>query len=95
MSTTREVAEQIIKDCPRLSAGPYDTSRELYLPALTDSIDRALQSEREQCARRAMSARLPRGYEWGHDAMEQFNFGKERAAKAIREGKPQKCARKN
>lgn len=38
----------------------------------------------EDAARAATSARLPKGYQWGHDAMEQFNFGKERAADAIR-----------
>lgn len=32
----------------------------------------------------AESATLPDGYQWGDDAMESFNFGKERAAEAVR-----------
>jgi hypothetical protein len=31
----------------------------------------------------AQTAQLPAGYQWGRDAMESFNFGKERAATAI------------
>ena len=32
----------------------------------------------------ARDATLPERYQWGDDAMEQFNFGKQRAAEAIR-----------
>jgi hypothetical protein len=38
----------------------------------------------EVCAITAETASLPDDYIWGHDAMEQFNFGKRRAAEAIR-----------
>jgi hypothetical protein len=38
----------------------------------------------EECAQAAEDAKLPPEYQWGHDAMEQFNFGKRRAAEAIR-----------
>lgn len=37
----------------------------------------------EAAAKVAREAKLPTGYLWGRDAMEQFDFGKERAAKAI------------
>lgn len=54
---------------------------------LQDAIDSALrqreQEVRAEDAKLARNAKLPRGYQWGHDAMEQFNFGKERAALAI------------
>lgn len=38
----------------------------------------------EDAAEAALNAQLPNGYQWGEDAMEQFNFGKQRAADAIR-----------
>jgi hypothetical protein len=31
-----------------------------------------------------LAATLPPGFQWGSDAMEQFNFGKERAVDAMR-----------
>ena len=31
----------------------------------------------------ALEARLPEGFQWGTDAMEQFEFGKKQAAEAI------------
>lgn len=37
----------------------------------------------EQLAAAARNATLPEGYHWGREAMEQFNYGKERAALAI------------
>jgi chromosome condensin MukBEF complex kleisin-like MukF subunit len=37
----------------------------------------------EEAAKVALSAKLPKDYQWGHDAMESFDFGKERAATAI------------
>lgn len=73
-----------------------DATREAGLPSsgsshgamVRNAIKAARADERakamEEAAQRAERARLPRGYRWGHDAMEQFNFGKERAAKAIR-----------
>lgn len=57
------------------------------LSALYDIVEAALTAERERCSRLAERAQLPRGYQWGHDAMEQFNFGKERARKAILRGR--------
>lgn len=47
MSSTREVAERIIKDCPRLPLGPYETIPELNLTMLADAIDFTLR-QREQ-----------------------------------------------
>lgn len=41
-------------------------------------------AERERCAEAALSAQLPTHYIWGRDAMGQFEFGKKRAAGAIR-----------
>lgn len=38
---------------------------------------------KKECAARALAAKLPDNFRWGADAMEQFDFGKERAAKAI------------
>lgn len=57
------------------------------LSALYDIVEATLTDERERCARLAQRAQLPRGFQWGRDAMEQFNFGKERARKAILRGK--------
>lgn len=52
-----------------------------------DFIDR-LSTDRdsviEECAKVADAAKLPDGYRWGAEAMEQFDFGKECAAAAIR-----------
>lgn len=45
-----------------------------------DECDAAL----ERAAQAAASAQLPAHFQWGHDATEQFEFGKERAADAIR-----------
>lgn len=93
MSTIRDVAARIIQfwmDEARNGVAMATILLKQDEEMLVDAIDKALQAEREQCAKRAESARLPRGYQWGHDAMEQFNFGKERAAKAIREGKEPK-----
>ena len=45
-----------------------------------------IATERETRAadvKAARDAELPAGYQWGRDAMEQFNFGKKRAALAI------------
>ena len=36
-----------------------------------------------RAAKAAREAQLPAGYQWGEDAMESFNFGKERAALAV------------
>jgi hypothetical protein len=48
---------------------------------------RTAGSEREKAIREAANAaknaKLPDHYQWGHDAMEQFDFGKERAELAI------------
>ena len=44
---------------------------------------------RERCVCASKQAQLPEQYRWGHDAMEQFNFGKERAAVAIRALQPE------
>lgn len=41
------------------------------------------REERERCAKVALAAKLPPHYQWGRDAMEQFEFGKKRAADAI------------
>jgi hypothetical protein len=38
----------------------------------------------EDAAATAEEAKLPQHYQWGEDAMEQFDFGKRRAANAIR-----------
>lgn len=38
----------------------------------------------EDAVRAASTAKLPPNYKWGRDAMEAFNFGKARAALAIR-----------
>lgn len=38
---------------------------------------------RRIAAMNARAAVLPNGYQWGHDAMEQFNTGKKYAALAI------------
>lgn len=56
--------------------------------AMPNQIEEAIARERERCRLAAISAQLPSHYQWGHDAMEQFNFGKERAAQAIEEGRP-------
>lgn len=44
----------------------------------------AAELEREACAVAAEAARLPDHFRWGSEAMEQFDFGKERAGEAIR-----------
>lgn len=77
MSTIRERAEQLAKDILL----PWEVEQS-YVVNVTEMIEKAL----EKCATLAEQAKLPRGFQWGHDAMEQFNFGKERAAAAIREG---------
>lgn len=46
--------------------------------------DQAVMDTIERCAQAAENATLPDGYIWGRDALEQFDFGKERAAEAIR-----------
>lgn len=51
---------------------------------LYDRIAQALAEQREADAKKALAAKLPKGYQWGRDAMESFNYGKERAAAAIR-----------
>lgn len=44
----------------------------------------------EDAAQAAENAGLPSNFHWGEDAMESFNFGKKRAADAIRQlGRPQ------
>ena len=54
---------------------------------LIESIARALittaENMRGRATAAATTAQLPDGYIWGHDAMEQFDFGKRRAAEAI------------
>lgn len=57
---------------------------------LINNLLAAQETERERHAKAAMKAKLPKGYQWGHDAMEQFNFGKKRAADAIRSLKPRR-----
>lgn len=52
--------------------------------ALQGLADETAAQTREECAVIAMNATLPEDFQWGHDAMEQFDFGKERAAEAIR-----------
>lgn len=54
------------------------------LQRLADFVLAQVAAEREACAQVAESAALPEHYQWGHDAMEQFDFGKERAAEDIR-----------
>lgn len=81
--TRRQVAERLANEfCDR-----GDVVSEEYFAAFVDAIETALNNQREIDAKKAERARLPRHFQWGRDAMEQFNFGKERAAKAIREGR--------
>lgn len=42
-----------------------------------------LEGALEAAKAAALAAKLPSNYQWGADAMESFNFGKECAAKAI------------
>ena len=78
--TRREVAERIVRETMLVVPGKI---ADRYIAA----IEAALIDEVERCARLAERAQLPRGYQWGRDAMEQFNFGKERARQAILRGK--------
>lgn len=52
---------------------------------IAQEVAKAVKAEREACAIAADRAELPPRYQWGEDAMEQFDFGKERAAVAIRD----------
>lgn len=52
--------------------------------AMGAALREATAAERERCAQTAVEATLPDGFQWGRGAMEQFNFGKKRAAHAIR-----------
>lgn len=55
-----------------------------FLTTETEAIEARVRAE---CADLARNATLPSHFNWGSDAMEQFDFGKERAADAIL-GKP-------
>jgi hypothetical protein len=62
-----------------------NASMEDVLRALsTSSSEEEVRKVLERAAKIAEAAQLPPEYQWGSDAMEQFNFGKKRAAEAIR-----------
>jgi hypothetical protein len=88
--STREIAEQITAEVAKICGCNWESCTSVRT-ATTDAIDaaltKAIADERGACAQAAKDARLPKGYQWGHDAMEQFNFGKERAALAIEKRK--------
>lgn len=48
------------------------------------TLEASLVQLREDAANAALCAELPEGYEWGEEAMEQFDFGTECAANAVR-----------
>lgn len=54
---------------------------------LADALLAAGWVHRDEAAKIAEGATLPEHFIWGNDAMEQFNFGKERAALAVTEEK--------
>lgn len=58
----------------------------MFVEAITAALTTARREQAERDAQLAESANLPHGYLWGRNAMESFNFGKERAAAAIRAG---------
>ena len=62
----------------------HGLSRHIYNSTLATLIAQAEARGMERAAMSALNAKLPDGYLWGRDAMEQFRFGKARAAEAIR-----------
>ena len=52
-------------------------------PALNEAYERGQRDMRLKAQAAAFTAQLPSHYRWGHDAMEQFNFGKKRVREAI------------
>lgn len=69
-----------------LDAAPREPAQEQFAENAKRSAERAAGFAEgvEAAAKAALAAGLPDGYDWGRDAMEQFDFGKERAAVAIR-----------
>jgi hypothetical protein len=63
------------------SSFDYDAEQVQQITRLATDV--ALQI-RKRAAQACESATLPKGYQWGDDAMESFNFGKKRGATAIR-----------
>jgi hypothetical protein len=87
--STREIAEELVTAYFKAGA-PADFARatsHTLVKAVDTALTKAIADERAACARAAKNAKLPKGFQRGHDAMEQFNFGKERAALAIEKRK--------
>lgn len=73
-----------LRSKPMAGSRDWDEAVAAIAQGLRTAKAEGAREEREACAGDAERARLPKGYQWGRDAMEQFNFGKERAALAIR-----------
>ena len=89
--TDEEVADHFArKTDPYAANALFAVASRTAMPSLIAEVRRlrALVADRaavvEECAVAAELAELPAHFQWGDDAMEQFNFGKKRAAIAIR-----------
>jgi hypothetical protein len=83
MSSTREIAQGIVGQFYINEDGYFVADPERIADAIDAALRRYEQEVRAADATIARAAKLPRGFQWGHDAMEQFDFGRERAALAI------------
>lgn len=70
-------------DCDALGPNHYRTGRDWNIRD-TAGMEAVRAAALEDAAKVAEGATLPENYQWGADAMRSFNFGKARAAAAIR-----------
>lgn len=73
-----------LAEAERLNKLLQERGGELRSATYAADLASARAKERERCALAAIDATLPTHYQWGRDALEQFVFGKKRAAGAIR-----------
>lgn len=66
------------------TASPASSVAERVVAEVSRLVEKLVLEEREACAAVARDAPLPDSFAWGREAMEQYDFGRERAAEAIR-----------
>lgn len=88
------IAKAVLSSYKILQQTPFNTHSNMMFDSALEAwlLERGFKHSRtnernlilEEAATACLEATLPSGYVYGHDAMELFNFGKERGATAIR-----------
>jgi hypothetical protein len=82
--TEQEAALERSREILTRLADEVATQALLFDQEIADAIQEAVERTIEQCELAARRAKLPPNFQWGEEARDNFDFGKEQAARAIR-----------